>query len=95
MAKCGVRCDSNNNPDDDTNPFTPTPGTASIPERDNESIAQCVDIDDDKDRCFEECVLKEWLKPRPNYAIGPLGTDCQEYSKETVKICRKECRKKK
>ena len=90
-----VRCDSTNNPDDDKNPFSPAPGAPSSPANDNEGTGQCDDIDDDKDRCFEECVLVEWAKPRPKYAIGPLGADCQEYSKEIVKICRKKCPAKK
>lgn len=89
-----VRCDSTNNPDDDTNPLTPAPGSPSLPERDNEDIAQCEDIDDDKNRCFEECVLEQWEKPRPDYAIGPLGTDCQEYSSDIRNICEAKCRKK-
>jgi len=86
-----VRCDSTNNPDNDTNPFTPAPGIPSRPDRDNENVAQCENIDDDSDRCFEECVLDQWTPPRPGYAIGPLGTDCQEYSQDIVKICRARC----
>ena len=77
LADGTVRCDSNNNPDSDTNPLTPTPGVPSQPSRDNESTAQCEDIDDDKARCFEECVIDQWANPRPNYAIGPFGNDCQ------------------
>jgi RHS repeat-associated protein len=91
LANGTVKCDSTNNPDSDTNPFTPAPGVPSRPDRDNESIAQCDNIDDDSDRCFEDCVLREWAKPRPDYAIGPLGTDCQEYSKEIVQICKAQC----
>ena len=86
-----VRCDSTNNPDNDTNPLTPAPGVPSRPDRDNENVAQCENIDDDSDRCFEECVLDQWTRPRPDYAIGPLGTDCQEYSQDIVEICRTRC----
>jgi RHS repeat-associated protein len=87
-----IRCDSQNNPDDDENgPFVPTPGVPSLPERDNEENAQCENIDDDEDRCFEDCVLNQFAQPRPNYAIGPLGTDCQEYSDNTLNICRQQC----
>ena len=86
-----MRCDSTNNPDGDSNPLTPAPGWPSFPERDNEETAVCEDVDDDKDRCFEICVEDEWEKPRPSYAIGPLGTDCQEYSKRILKTCQKKC----
>lgn len=87
-----VRCDSQNNPDNDPNGiFRPSPGLPSLPERDNEENFECENIDDDEDRCFEECVLEQWAQDRPSYAIGPLGTDCQEYSKNIVKVCRRQC----
>lgn len=63
-------------------------GKASFPERDNEENSQCENIDDDEGRCFEQYVLEQWAKPRPSYAIGPLGTDCQEYSQDVVRTCR-------
>lgn len=85
-------CDSQNNPDNDPNgPLRPSPGQPSLPDRDNEKNSQCEDIDDDEDGCFEQCVLDQWAKPRPPYAIGPLGTDCQEYSQDIVKTCMQEC----
>ena len=87
-----VRCDSQNNPDNDPDdPLWPTPGVPSLPERDNEQNSQCEDIDDDEDRCFEQCVLGQWAQRRPNYAVGPLGTDCQEYSRNIVAVCRQQC----
>jgi RHS repeat-associated protein len=87
-----VRCDSLNNPDNDLNgPFWPSIGQPSLPDRDNEENSQCEDIDDDEDRCFEKCALDQWAKPRPPYAIGPLGTDCQEYSRNLKKTCRQRC----
>ena len=91
LADGTVRCDSTNNPDNDTNPLTPAPGVPSRPDRDNENIAQCENIDDDTNRCFEDCVLNQWTRPRPDYAIGPLGTDCQEYSRDIVDMCRARC----
>jgi len=89
-----VKCDSTNNPDNDTNPTTPTDGVPSHPARDNEETAQCENIDDDKDRCFESCILQEWSNKRPKYAIGALGTDCQEYSNNLVFKCKLQCKKK-
>ncbi len=87
-----VRCDSQNNPDNDPNgPLWPSPGQPSFPDRDNEQNSQCEDIDDDEDRCFEQCVIDQWAQPRPPYAIGPLGTDCQEYSQDIATTCRQQC----
>ncbi len=86
-----VHCDSTNNPDSDTNPFTPTQGVPSQQDRDSEDTGVCEDIDDDRDRCFETCVQYHWAQKRPPYAIGPLGTDCQEYSKDIRKTCEQWC----
>ncbi len=59
-------CNSLNNPDDDLNgPLLPSPGVPSLPERDNEQIASCQEISDDKDQCFEKCVLKALDEPLP------------------------------
>lgn len=91
LADGRVWCDSTNNPDNDVDPVTPAPGEPSCQDRDNESNSGCQNIDDDADRCFENCVLYHWALPRPSYAIGPLGTDCQEYSKDIVKTCREWC----
>ena len=89
-----VRCDSTNNAELQEkwwHLLLPFPASPSRPDRDNEANSQCENIDDDKDRCFEDCVLDQWSKDKPNYAIGPFGTDCQEYSKDIVKICRAKC----
>jgi hypothetical protein len=43
--------------------------------------------------CIEECLLKKFSGPRPRYGI-PLGTDCQEWSDDALKDCRKQCKKK-
>ncbi|WP_374658532.1 RHS repeat domain-containing protein [Inhella sp.] len=46
----------------------------------------------DQDRCIESCIENELKKPtRPRYAVGPLGTDCQEYTAEVIRICKKRC----
>ena len=88
-------CDSTNNPDGDSNPLTPAQGVPSKPEKDNEETGVCTVIDDDKDMCFENCVMDKWAKPRPKYAIGPAGTDCQEYSDDIHDTCKAQCNKKK
>jgi RHS repeat-associated protein len=85
-------CDSQNNPDDDNNTVAlPSPGVPSLPERDNMENSSCNQISDDKDQCFEQCVMEQWEKPRPNYTIGPLGTDCQEYSSKISFKCSFLC----
>ena len=51
----------------------------------------CKEIDDDKNLCAENCLNKIWGGSRPDYDIGPFGTDCQEYSKDTYSDCVKKC----
>jgi RHS repeat-associated protein len=86
-------CDSQNNPDDDSNPFSGnSQGVSSFPQRDNPDTGLCKEIDDDADRCFEDCMLGQYSSPRPNYAIGPLGTDCREWSRESTMQCLYQCR---
>ena len=88
-----VRCDSTSEDEAaDWNPFSgDLPGVPSLPERDNENIAECEDIDGDEDRCMEDCILNQWERPRPIYAIGPMGTDCQEYSSDLRDTCERQC----
>ena len=48
--------------------------------------------DEDENSCLEQCIANELSKPeRPWYAIGPHGTDCQEYSRSTLASCKKSC----
>lgn len=57
----------------------------------------CGKIEEDDD-CFEKCLISEWKKPRPWYALGvagPWGTDCQEYDNRVRKDCRAQCDAKK
>jgi hypothetical protein len=42
--------------------------------------------------CFEQCLLNEWDKERPQYGIGPQGTDCQEYDDSVNDKCREKCK---
>ena len=45
-----------------------------------------------KDDCIEQCIEKEISKPtRPWYAVGPKGTDCQEYTWDVVQTCERRC----
>ena len=70
------------------------PGSPGIPSNDSMERGKCEQIEPDND-CFEKCELKKFKEPRPWYAIGPWGTDCQEWHDDVVEQCRKECRKKK
>lgn len=67
------------------------PGLPSKPSGDYYNKDACEEIDDDKDDCIEKCLEREWVKPRPLYDIDFPGTDCQEYSKDTFRKCKKQC----
>ena len=51
---------------------------------------------DDENTCIETCIKDELnKKTRPWYAVGPAGTDCQEYTDDVVSDCEKRCAKRK
>ena len=43
--------------------------------------------------CIEQCLIKKFAGPRPRYGI-PFGTDCQEWSDDSLEDCQKQCKKK-
>jgi hypothetical protein len=47
------------------------------------------------DDCLVDCVLKKFEDPLPDYAVGPHGTDCQEWVDDVLDSCREECEKAK
>ena len=50
-----------------------------------------MEVDDDEDRCFEQCVIENFNKPnKPYYGLGPL-TDCQEYADDLYFGCKIKC----
>ncbi|WP_306524235.1 RHS repeat-associated core domain-containing protein [Dokdonella sp.] len=70
-----------------------SPGRPTRPDEDYYNEGSCEKVDDDKDRCYERCVLHNFQKKRPVYGIGPQGTDCQEWS-DTVNVgCKLFCGK--
>lgn len=71
---------------DGTNDWINSPGK---PSNDSFNPDQCDKVRDKND-CFEECLIKEWQKPRPRYGI-PFGTDCQEYDDNVHFICTLKC----
>lgn len=47
----------------------------------------------DKKQCVDQCVIRKINDPkRPWYAIGPHGTDCQEWADHALRACQRECR---
>ena len=46
---------------------------------------------DDKD-CVDQCIKNSIANPkRPQYAIGPMGTDCQERADDVLQQCQNQC----
>lgn len=73
------------------NIFPGSQGAPTTPDKDYYKPEACERRQGD-DSCIETCIANELKKPaRPKYAIGPLGTDCQEYTEEVVSTCEKRC----
>jgi len=83
--ECGGQ--SSDKPTDFTSPGRPT-----RPDEDAYNPNSCDQVDDDKDRCLERCLLTNFKKPRPTYGIGPQATDCQEWADDTLWGCQVHCR---
>ena len=66
-----------------------SPGKPTTSETDYYHATACTRTQDDN-KCFENCLIEEWAKPRPRYGI-PFGTDCQEYDDDTNRRCRAQC----
>jgi RHS repeat-associated protein len=66
-----------------------SPGKPTTPQTDYYSADACRQTQGDN-KCFEQCLIDEWKKPRPRYGI-PFGTDCQEYDDDANSRCRKKC----
>ena len=73
----------------DSNAFLPSPG---VPSKDRFSSEQCTKVEPD-DKCIEDCLQNQFQQPRPPYAIGPFGTDCQEWADNALANCQQQCRK--
>ncbi|MBL7661753.1 RHS repeat protein [bacterium] len=73
-------------------PITPGPGMKTTPGEDYFNEDSCEKIKGDNE-CFEFCVKKHWRLSRPDFAIGPMGTDCQEYNAHIIEICANACQK--
>ena len=69
-----------------------SPGKPTTPKTDFYDENACKPTQDDN-KCFENCLQREWAKPRPRYGV-PFGTDCQEYDDDVNSKCRKECKLK-
>lgn len=75
---------------DNTWPNPGSPGKPTTPDTDYYDERACKKISD-KDECLEGCIRDELYQPRPHYRVGPGGVDCQEYTNQIVRKCKKLC----
>jgi hypothetical protein len=55
------------------------------------SVSACEKVHED-DNCMDFCIaLKLGDKRRPKYGIGPQGTDCWEWTDDTINSCEQAC----
>ncbi len=66
-----------------------SPGKPTVPGDDYFNEKACEQTQNDN-MCFERCLQREWIKPRPHYGI-PFATDCQEYDDRVNDLCREVC----
>jgi hypothetical protein len=69
------------------------PTTADDGDYYNDKACKKVDEKDEHDpNCVERCIISyivdDW---RPTFAIGPLGTDCQEWTDNKIEVCVITC----
>lgn len=81
-SKGGVQCEGQ----DRTGEWYWSEGKPS----DDKPRGQGCELVREDDLCFENCLRREWSKPRPQFGI-PFGTDCQEYDDNVHDICSEEC----
>ena len=75
--------------------FVPgSPGKQSVDKWPASGDGQCKLVD--ARSCVDDCIKRKIANPkRPWYAIGPQGTDCQEWADDAVLSCKAECGGKK
>ncbi len=61
------------------------------PSNDSYDSGRCGEIEDDNE-CFEKCLLREGISPRPSYGLIGPGTSCQEWTDNAITTCRRQCR---
>lgn len=71
--------------------FFPVPGRPTRPDEDYYHPGSCDLVEDDGNSCVESCMAGGWAQPRPDYAVGPFGTDCQEYTDDLLNDCFEQC----
>jgi RHS repeat-associated protein len=90
---CGGQHPDRNQTRSDWMSWWPTDGAAYPHRYGPKMCSSKVDPSSDS-KCFDECVRRNVNSPRrPSFAIGPLGTDCQEWKDEVIAICVMECGK--
>lgn len=71
--------------------FLLSQGQPTSPEDDYYDKDSCSLLEDSNDNCEEQCIIDNWSRTRPEYGIGPQGTDCQEYTDDVVQGCLRSC----
>ena len=73
------------------NSIFPVKARPTTSKEDSYSASRCTKVSTDS--CVESCVTKKLKNPltRRDYAIGPAGEDCQEYSDRVLTKCRRAC----
>jgi RHS repeat-associated protein len=87
-----ISCNSSTAGGDSASDFFWSEGRPTSEDKDYYHQESCEEVDDDDSRCVEICILAGWQQPRPRYSFfGPLGKNCQEYSRELLEKCKKDC----
>lgn len=74
-----------------SNIFMGSPGAPTTSDTDYYQSDAC-ERRQGQDSCIESCIANALNIPtRPKYGVGPVGTDCQEYTENIVRICEKRC----
>ena len=63
-----------------------------FPDDPEKSGKACKLVNDDDNRCYENCMLDKFTQPRPQFSIGPRGTDCQEWTGDAHSSCSAQCK---
>jgi len=63
-----------------------------FPDDPKKAAKACKLVNDDDNRCYENCMLKKFAEPRPQFSYGPRGTDCQEWTGDSHSSCSAQCK---
>lgn len=87
-----ISCNSTTAAGDGASDFFRSDGRATSERKDYYHQDSCTIVDGDDSRCAEICILSTWSHSRPRYSLlGPHGMNCQDYSRELLSRCQREC----